>query len=85
MILHPEEGVFLFYCPGCKCGHQVDDRWIISGPDHAPTIRPSVLINKNTSFTCHSFITNGEIQFLSDCYHELAGKTVKLSPYKDML
>lgn len=27
---------------------------------------------------CHSFITDGFIQFLSDCTHELAGQTVEL-------
>lgn len=27
---------------------------------------------------CHSFITDGNIQFLSDCTHKLAGQTVKL-------
>lgn len=27
---------------------------------------------------CHSFITNGQIQFLSDCTHSLAGQTVEL-------
>jgi len=31
---------------------------------------------------CHSFITNGQIQFLSDCTHGLAGQTVPL-PYLD--
>jgi hypothetical protein len=28
---------------------------------------------------CHVFITDGQIQFLSDCTHGLAGKTVPLS------
>ncbi|NYE62180.1 hypothetical protein FHW58_003395 [Duganella sp. 1224] len=27
---------------------------------------------------CHSFVTDGQIQFLSDCTHALAGKTVPL-------
>ena len=27
---------------------------------------------------CHSFVTDGRIQFLGDCTHELAGKTVEL-------
>lgn len=31
-----------------------------------------------TSTVCHSFITDGNIQFLSDCTHELAGQTVPL-------
>ena len=29
-------------------------------------------------FCCHSFVTDGKIQFLSDCTHELAGQTVDL-------
>ena len=28
---------------------------------------------------CHSFITNGKIQYLSDCTHKLAGQTIDLS------
>lgn len=27
---------------------------------------------------CHSFVTDGKIQFLSDCSHSLAGQTVDL-------
>lgn len=27
---------------------------------------------------CHTFITDGHIQFLSDCTHELAGQTVPM-------
>lgn len=27
---------------------------------------------------CHSYITDGQIQFLSDCTHDLAGQTVSL-------
>ena len=30
------------------------------------------------SFCCHSFVTDGRVQFLGDCTHELAGKTVDL-------
>lgn len=34
---------------------------------------------------CHSFVTDGHIQFLSDCTHALAGQTVELPDfsYKD--
>lgn len=31
---------------------------------------------------CHSFITDGKIQYLSDCTHALAGKTIELSEFK---
>ena len=32
-------------------------------------------------YRCHSFVTDGKIQFLSDCTHELAGQTVPLVHY----
>lgn len=31
---------------------------------------------------CHSFVTDGRIQFLADCTHELAGQTVDLPEWK---
>jgi hypothetical protein len=34
-------------------------------------------------YRCHSFVTDGEIQFLNDCSHDLAGKTVPLPEYKE--
>lgn len=30
---------------------------------------------------CHSFVTNGKIQFLPDCSHALAGQTVDLPDF----
>jgi hypothetical protein len=30
---------------------------------------------------CHSFVKDGEIQFLDDCTHALAGQTVPLKPF----
>jgi hypothetical protein len=32
---------------------------------------------------CHSFVTDGKIQFLSDCTHSLAGQTVELPEIDD--
>ena len=32
---------------------------------------------------CHSFIRDGKIQYLNDCTHEFAGKTVELPDYTD--
>ncbi|MDO7235351.1 hypothetical protein Q5M68_18790 [Acinetobacter baumannii] len=29
---------------------------------------------------CHLFLTEGKIQFLTDCHHELAGLTVDMVP-----
>lgn len=34
-------------------------------------------------YVCHSFVTDGQIQFLGDCTHELAGQTVPLPPWEE--
>jgi hypothetical protein len=57
----------------------------------APTFTPSVLVRTgravNPAFQpepgdppeiCHTFITDGMVQFLSDCTHALAGQTLPL-------
>lgn len=33
-------------------------------------------------FVCHSFVTDGRIQFLGDCTHALAGKIVDLPDFE---
>jgi len=37
----------------------------------------------STPTVCHSFVTDGQIQFLNDCTHDLAGQTVPLADEKD--
>jgi hypothetical protein len=34
-------------------------------------------------YVCHSFVTDGKIQFLSDCSHKLAGQTVDIPDWDD--
>lgn len=34
--------------------------------------------NPYKCFVCHCFVTNGKIQYLSDCTHQYAGQTVDL-------
>lgn len=66
-------------------------RWGWNGSKDRPTFTPSVKVtwpaNPNageelkewrTERICHSFVTDGRIQFLSDCTHELSGQTVDL-------
>lgn len=36
---------------------------------------------ESAPMVCHSFITDGRIQFLGDCTHELASQTVNLPPF----
>ncbi|WP_335928830.1 DUF6527 family protein [Vibrio parahaemolyticus] len=74
------------YCPGCKQSHviYVQGRvtWIFNGDLANPTFSPSLMVNRNLSNPsaprCHSFISNGQWQFLSDCTHELKGQTVPM-------
>jgi hypothetical protein len=38
---------------------------------------------KPLPMVCHTYVTDGQIQFLSDCTHELAGRTVPLPDFPD--
>ncbi|WP_051360133.1 DUF6527 family protein [Adhaeribacter aquaticus] len=71
-----------FYCPGCKTAHGFSNKiWTYNNDPEKPTVRASILVRfhyKGKDMVCHSFITDGNIQFLSDCTHELAGLTVSL-------
>lgn len=51
--------------------------WTWNGSIDAPTLRPSVL-TEGRDFRCHSWINDGNAQFLDDCSHDMAGKTVPL-------
>lgn len=72
---------FRFYCPGCKCTHMIPvegpKAWEFDGNMDKPTFKPSIL-TWGDGWRCHSFIRNGQWQFLGDCTHELAGKTVDM-------
>lgn len=80
---------WLIFCPGCACGHFLDFRWTFNGDRERPTFAPSYLVYENPlkgdevpgyrqQKRCHSFIRNGQIEFLGDCGHALANKTVPL-------
>lgn len=53
--------------------------WTWNGSVEAPTLRPSVKTTGH-DFICHSWINDGAAQFLPDCSHEFAGKTIDLLP-----
>lgn len=74
---------FVFWCPGCDSAHQIDNTWGFNDDLNHPTFSPSYLTKwregKNREQRkCHSFITDGNIRFLGDCTHELAGQTVEI-------
>ena len=83
-----------FWCPGCDDIHSVVSTipdvdpgkvamWEWDGKD---SFDPSILVTWNGDGEmkrCHSFIRSGKWQFLEDCTHRLAGKTVPLMPIPD--
>lgn len=89
-------GRLMFWCPGCDGAHMVGvgegdgPRWGYNGNPDVPTFTPSVLVQYNGKDAgidgappaiCHSFVTDGRIQFLGDCTHSLAGQTVELPDF----
>lgn len=59
------------------------NNWSWNGDTERPTLKPSILTQftwgeERTVHRCHSFVNDGVIQFLSDCSHELVGKTCDL-------
>lgn len=82
---------YYFECPGCKCSHGVWVKpwngpvWGFNGSVDLPTFSPSILVRfgPGGKSVCHSFVKEGNIQFLGDCTHELAGKTVPLPEVSD--
>jgi hypothetical protein len=88
----------IFFCPGCENTHSVNvirdtrPRWTFNGSAEKPTFSPSILVTTRWSQNdkdmkdeiCHSFIKDGQIQFLDDCTHKLKGQTVEIPewPYK---
>jgi hypothetical protein len=87
-----EGPTYSFHCPGCECDHGVwtntpnnltGAKWSFNDDIDKPTVSPSLLVRgynsiKKNDFICHSFIRNGFIEYLTDCTHHLAGKTIEL-------
>lgn len=92
---HDKDGHYgyAFYCPGCGNSHcyytekpnEIGARWKFNGDVEKPTFRASMLVReerKGKRHVCHSFVTDGKIQFLNDCTHEYAGKTIEMEDIK---
>ena len=84
-----KNGQALFRCPGCGLIHAISilpGRWSWDQDPYHPTITPSILVKQSLwnapTIICHSFITGGNIQFLTDSTHALAGRTVELPDYE---
>ena len=91
-LVTTEEGSLWFECPSCQMVHRImhysglEPRWGWNGSLDSPAFTPSVLVRyawSDGERVCHSFVTDGRIQFLGDCTHALAGQTVDLPDWED--
>lgn len=87
------DGVYFFFCPGCGYAHWFSTSgrspsfpskttgpiWQFNGDFEKPTVRASILVQGQ--YRCHSFVTDGKIQYLSDCSHSLAGQTKEIPDF----
>lgn len=87
----PNYQAYSHWCQGCNHAHTYyvqggHHNWTFDGNIESPTFTPSMRMfrkrtGEDTELTiCHYFLTNGEIQFLSDCLHKFAGQTLPLEP-----
>lgn len=84
-----------WFCPGCESAHRIEiGRWSWNEDREAPTFTPSVLSTMTPHESmrdevpaerCHCFVESGQIRFLNDCTHELAGQTVPIPPLPEWM
>jgi hypothetical protein len=97
-VLEESSGILYFECPGCDMLHGVNvsrdsgPKWSWNGVADKPTFSPSVLVQypwrmldngEREQVVCHSFVRDGNIEFLSDCTHRFAGQTSPMVKIKD--
>jgi hypothetical protein len=84
-----------FHCLGCGNAHGIFIEgcdvpiWTWNGSMETPSFQPSILVQgylgekdgTDMFGVCHSYVTDGKIQFLNDCFHELKGQTVDLPDF----
>lgn len=92
------EAHLVFWCAGCGGRHAVRVRgagdvvdatcWGWNNSLESPTLTPSILSTlkwgkEQEVRVCHSFVEAGQIRYLDDCTHELAGQIVSLAPINE--
>jgi hypothetical protein len=87
---------YWFWCEPCNTHHRFVTKsganegpvWTFDGNLESPTFSPSLLCNKDLTpehkaaggHRCHLFLRKGMVQYLGDCTHDHAGKTVPVQP-----
>lgn len=60
------------------------DQWEpnAADPETQAKIKSGEIVQRRVARVCHSFVTDGRIQYLSDSTHHLAGQTIDLPPFR---
>ena len=84
---------YMIECPACRFGHAFYVRaipngmggttpvWQFNGNMERPTFRASMKVTygpRSAPQICHSFVTDGRIEFCGDCTHPYRGQTLDL-------
>jgi len=56
-------GLIMFWCPGCQCGHYVNDTGDLNDISGLPTIRPSILVKSTNDSDEWEKDENGDFIF----------------------
>lgn len=66
-------------------GEAKGPKWSFNGDYESPTFSPSLLVNPGDKYSqCHLFVTNGQIQYCNDSFHQLSGKTIPMVDIPDL-
>lgn len=87
------ETAYFHWCPACDERHPLPDSWAFNGDLVRPSFTPSFKhtrhkydsytpegrgIGERRTVTCHYILTDGVLNFCTDCTHALAGHAVPL-------
>ncbi len=69
---------YSLWCPACDDLVCIDNSWGFNGDTEQPTFTPSLLtqveFTDGRRHVCHSFVTDGVWNYLSDSTHAMAGQ-----------
>lgn len=80
-VITPDGERFMYYCVACNGNCWFDLKsWKWDMDYDYPTVGPSVLHQSRSGEKCHSFISRGVIEYLSDSTHSMSGTKVDMIP-----
>lgn len=78
---------YMLWCPACDDLVCISDAWGFNGDLDKPTFTPSLLtqieFTDGRRHVCHSFVTDGMWNYLSDSTHAMAGQTAPMVDLPD--